>query len=92
MVTSALFSVRREISMKPTFYPLFLFADSLINNQLGTSSLKNGTSQVASKGLDWSIGSIQAYLSEWFIFIYCRVILQKMGWSKNKPNPFVFIL
>ena len=26
-----------------------------------------------------------AYLSEWFIFIYCRVILLKMGWSKKKP-------
>ena len=32
---------------------------SLINNQKGTDSLKNGTSQVGSKGWDWSLGSIQ---------------------------------
>ena len=27
-----------------------------------------------------------AYLSEWFIFIYCWDILQKMGWFENKPH------
>jgi len=27
-----------------------------------------------------------SYLSEWFIFIYCWVILQKMGWFENKPH------
>ena len=36
--------------------------------------------------------SCEAYLSEWFIFIYCRVIFKKMAWSKNKPYLFVLIL
>ena len=32
------------------------------------------------------------YLSEPSIFLYCRYILPKMGWSKNKPYSFVLIL
>ena len=33
-----------------------------------------------------------AYLSEWFIFIYCLVILQKMGWFENKPHLLISML
>ena len=39
--------------------PFFMVVSSLINNQQGTASLKNGTFQVGSKGWDWSLGSIQ---------------------------------
>ena len=34
-----------------------------MNNWMGTDSLKNGTSQVGSKGWDWSMGSIQEPLN-----------------------------
>ena len=30
--------------------------------------------------------TVTPYLSEWSIFIYCWVILQKMGWFENKPH------
>ena len=33
-----------------------------------------------------------AYLSEWSIFIYCWVILQKMGWFENKPHLLISML
>ena len=42
--------------------------------------------------VDYFVNVMKSYLSEWFIFIYCRVILQKMEWSNNKPYPFVLIL
>ena len=32
---------------------------SLINNQLGTASFSRETSEVGSKGWDWSLGSMQ---------------------------------
>ena len=34
----------------------------------------------------------QSYLSEWSIFIYCWVILQKMGWFENKPHLLISML
>ena len=36
-----------------------IYLESLINNRMGTDSLKNGTFKVGSKGWDWSMGSIQ---------------------------------
>ena len=35
---------------------------------------------------------LMAYLSEWSIFIYCWVILQKKGWFENKPHLLISML
>ena len=35
---------------------------------------------------------LESYLYEWSIFIYCWVILQKMGWFENKPHLLISML
>ena len=89
----ALFLINHSV---PFWKPGSNIQKSLINNQQGRASFKNGTSQVGSKGRDWSLGSIQ---DPWYARLHPRtarsraflasILNFQLGW-RQRPGHRVF--